>query len=148
MLLSIIVPIYNGKKTLLKCIDSLLKQCFMDIEVICIDDGSTDDSLSICQNIAEYAPLKDQYHLPLDVGFRLIQNTCALEEKEVGDSVVYIWSEAGESRQRRQKAATNPARSASCRIFLFIHSFSSRMQPRRSGEISTQETARSTKTTF
>lgn len=28
----------------------------MDIEVICIDDGSTDDSLSICQNIAEYDP--------------------------------------------------------------------------------------------
>lgn len=45
------------------------------------------------------APLKDRYRLPLDVGFRLIQNTCALEEKAVGDSIVYIWSEAGESRQ-------------------------------------------------
>lgn len=45
------------------------------------------------------APLKDKYNLPIDVGFRLIQNTCALEEKEVGDSTVYIWSEAGTSRQ-------------------------------------------------
>ncbi len=45
------------------------------------------------------SPLKDKYNLPIDVGFRLIQNTCALEEKEVGDSTVYIWSEAGTSRQ-------------------------------------------------
>lgn len=45
------------------------------------------------------APLKDKYNLPIDVGFRLIQNTCALEEKEVGDATVYIWSEAGTSRQ-------------------------------------------------
>jgi len=45
------------------------------------------------------SPLKDKYNLPLDVGFRLIQNTCALEEKEVGDATVYIWSEAGTSRQ-------------------------------------------------
>ena len=45
------------------------------------------------------SPLKDKYNLQLDVGFRLIQNTCALEEKEVGDATVYIWSEAGTSRQ-------------------------------------------------
>jgi len=45
------------------------------------------------------SPLKDKYNLPLDVGFRLIQNTCALDEKEVGDATVYIWSEAGTSRQ-------------------------------------------------
>ncbi|MCI9292568.1 MAG: cell division protein FtsA [Erysipelotrichaceae bacterium] len=48
-------------------------------------------------------PLRNQYGLPIDVGFRLIQNTCALEEKEVSDSVVYIWSEAGESRQLRER---------------------------------------------
>lgn len=45
------------------------------------------------------SPLKDKYNLSIDVGFRLIQNTCALEEKEVGDATVYIWSEAGTSRQ-------------------------------------------------
>lgn len=48
-------------------------------------------------------PLRNQYNLPIDVGFRLIQNTCALEEKEVSDSVVYIWSEAGESKQLTER---------------------------------------------
>lgn len=49
------------------------------------------------------APLKEQYHLPIDVGFRLIQNTCALEEKEVGDATVYIWSENGKQRQLSER---------------------------------------------
>lgn len=49
------------------------------------------------------APLKDQYNLPIDVGFRLIQNTCALEEKEVGDATVYIWSENGKQRQLSER---------------------------------------------
>jgi len=49
------------------------------------------------------APLKETYQLPLDVGFRLIQNTCALDEKEVGDSVVYIWSQGGTSRQLTER---------------------------------------------
>lgn len=49
------------------------------------------------------APLKEQYNLPIDVGFRLIQNTCALEEKEVGDATVYIWSENGKQRQLSER---------------------------------------------
>lgn len=49
------------------------------------------------------APLKDIYNLPLDVGFRLLQNTCALDEKEVGDGIVYIWSEAGEQKQLSER---------------------------------------------
>lgn len=49
------------------------------------------------------APLKEQYKLPIDVGFRLIQNTCALEEKEVGDATVYIWSENGKQRQLSER---------------------------------------------
>lgn len=48
-------------------------------------------------------PLKRTYGLPIDVGFRLIQNTCSLEEKEVGDSIVYIWSENGTSHQLNER---------------------------------------------
>ncbi len=43
------VPIYNGEKYLTKCIDSILAQKYNDFEVILIDDGSTDSSLSICR---------------------------------------------------------------------------------------------------
>ena len=45
---SIIVPVYNVGKYLSKCLDSLINQTLEDIEIICINDGSTDNSGSIC----------------------------------------------------------------------------------------------------
>jgi glycosyltransferase involved in cell wall biosynthesis len=45
---SIIVPIYNVEKELSRCIDSLLKQSYINIEVILIDDGSTDSCSELC----------------------------------------------------------------------------------------------------
>lgn len=53
---SIIVPVYNVEKYLPQCIDSLLSQTLKDIEIILINDGSTDSSLKICDQYAE----KDQ----------------------------------------------------------------------------------------
>ncbi|MBO7159600.1 MAG: glycosyltransferase [Methanobrevibacter sp.] len=43
--ISVIVPVYNCEDYLEESLGSILKQTFNDIEVICIDDGSTDDSL-------------------------------------------------------------------------------------------------------
>ena len=43
-LISVIVPVYNVEKYLGECLDSILGQTFKDIEIICIDDGSTDSS--------------------------------------------------------------------------------------------------------
>lgn len=48
-LVSIIVPIYNSEKQLRRCIDSLLSQDYSKIEVLLINDGSTDNSLSIAE---------------------------------------------------------------------------------------------------
>lgn len=47
--ISVIVPVYNVKKYLEKCVESLLSQSLDEIEVILIDDGSTDGSGSICE---------------------------------------------------------------------------------------------------
>mgnify|MGYP004514951015 CR=1 FL=1 len=48
-LVSVIVPVYNVEPYLKKCISSILCQTYKELEVIIVDDGSTDDSLSICK---------------------------------------------------------------------------------------------------
>lgn len=48
-IISVILPIYNGEKYLNDAIDSILNQSFRDFELILIDDGSSDSSLSIAQ---------------------------------------------------------------------------------------------------
>ena len=46
---SIIVPVFNSEKFLSKCLDSVIEQTFTNFECILINDGSTDESLSICE---------------------------------------------------------------------------------------------------
>ena len=47
-MISIIVPVYNTGKYLKECLDSLIEQTYQDIEILLIDDGSTDNSRDIC----------------------------------------------------------------------------------------------------
>lgn len=49
-MLSVIVPIYNTEPYLDRCISSLLCQTYKDLEILLIDDGSTDNSFDICRN--------------------------------------------------------------------------------------------------
>lgn len=51
-LISVIVPIYNTEKYLDRCIQSILSQTYTNLEIILIDDGSTDSSSSICARYA------------------------------------------------------------------------------------------------
>lgn len=59
---SVILPIYNAESYLRQCLDSIKAQTLQDIEVICVNDGSTDDSLAIMR---EYA-IKDSRFMVLD----------------------------------------------------------------------------------
>lgn len=49
-LISIIIPVYNVAEFLPRCLDSVLRQSYTNFEVIIVDDGSTDDSLNICEH--------------------------------------------------------------------------------------------------
>ena len=51
--ISIIVPVYNVEKYLSECLDSLLNQTLKEIEIILVDDESTDQSPIICNQYAE-----------------------------------------------------------------------------------------------
>lgn len=51
-IISVIVPVYNVEKYLAKCLDTILAQTFSNIEIICVNDGSTDNSRKI---LAQYA---------------------------------------------------------------------------------------------
>ena len=51
--LSIIVPIYNTEQYLEECLESIRCQSLKDIEVICVDDGSTDGSLAIIKQFMQ-----------------------------------------------------------------------------------------------
>lgn len=50
---SVIVPVYNTEKFLAKCIESICNQSIKDIEIICINDGSIDNSLYLLNKLAE-----------------------------------------------------------------------------------------------
>lgn len=52
-LISIIIPVYNVEKYIGKCIDSLIKQKYDNLEIILIDDGSSDNSGEICDKYAK-----------------------------------------------------------------------------------------------
>ena len=50
--ISVIIPIYNSEKWLRKCLDSVVLQTYENLEILCINDGSTDDSLAIMEEYA------------------------------------------------------------------------------------------------
>lgn len=50
--ISIIVPIFNDERYLARCLDSIIKQTYRNIEIILVNDGSIDKTLSICQSYA------------------------------------------------------------------------------------------------
>lgn len=52
-LISVLIPVYNVEKYLRQCLDSVISQTLKDIEIICVNDGSTDSSLQILQEYAK-----------------------------------------------------------------------------------------------
>lgn len=57
---SIVIPVYNVEKYLRECLNSVCRQTLADIEIICVDDGSTDQSGCI---LDEYAAKDDRFQI-------------------------------------------------------------------------------------
>ena len=71
---SVIVPIYNTEKFLEKCIESILNQTLEEIEIILINDGSTDNCHKICQEYAEKNKDKIRYINNKNIGCSATRN--------------------------------------------------------------------------
>lgn len=52
-LISVIVPVYNTKEYLTRCVESLLAQTYRNLEILLVDDGSTDGSGELCEELAK-----------------------------------------------------------------------------------------------
>ena len=52
-IVSIIIPVYNAEKYLKECLESALNQTYNEIEIIAVDDGSTDNSLNILKKYSD-----------------------------------------------------------------------------------------------
>lgn len=72
--ISVLVPIYNSSQYLPACLDSLARQTFTDLEIICIDDCSTDNSLAIAQSYAAKDVRFQVFSQPIHQGIANIRN--------------------------------------------------------------------------
>ena len=57
-MISVIVPVHNGEKTLRKCVDSILHNTVADIEIILVENGSTDNTTVVCENFLDDKRIK------------------------------------------------------------------------------------------
>lgn len=72
-LISIIVPVFNAQAYLEKCVHSLCKQTYSNIEILLINDGSTDDSLKYCDKLAQ-CDSRIRVHSQMNKGIGAVRN--------------------------------------------------------------------------
>ena len=87
---SILVPVYNASQWLRQCINSIVGQTYRCLQVVLVDDGSTDDSLAICKEYAEQYPFVEVYHQE-NRGVAAARNM--LLDKASGDYVLFVDSD-------------------------------------------------------
>lgn len=89
-LVSVLIPVYNVEKYLSKCLESIIHQTYENIEIILINDGSTDSSADICRM---YQDRYDFIHLYeyANAGISVTRNRAL--EKACGDYILFVDSD-------------------------------------------------------
>ena len=77
MKVSIIVPVYNAEKYLDRCVESIIKQTEEDIEILLIDDDSTDSSGRMCEEWAKKDSRIRVFHIE-NIGVSIQVTSCVL----------------------------------------------------------------------
>ena len=89
-MISVIVPVYNVKKYLKKCVDSILSQTYSEFELILVDDGSKDGSGELCDDLQKLDDRIRVIHQE-NAGLSVARNTGTKAAK--GDYIAYIDSD-------------------------------------------------------
>lgn len=89
-LVSILSPIYNVEKYLPECINSIINQTYNNLQIVLFDDGSTDNSLTVCKKYAAIDSRIEVYHQE-NMGVATTRNH--LLEKVKGDYILFIDSD-------------------------------------------------------
>lgn len=114
-MVSVLVPVYNADKFLDVCVKSILSQTYKDLQVVLIDDGSTDDSWVICQEYASRDKRVEIYHQE-NGGVAVTRNH--LLDKIRGDYVLFVdaddWMELDMVSFLVEQAISNQAEVATC----------------------------------
>lgn len=74
MLISVVIPVYNVEKYLPQCLDSVVNQTYKDLEIICVNDASTDSSLKILEEYAQKDSRIKIISNPENLGLGLARN--------------------------------------------------------------------------
>lgn len=102
--ISVIIPVFNTAVLLSKCLDSILTQSFKDLELLLVDDGSTDDSYRIIQEYAE-TDCRIRYFHQENAGVSSARNYGLREAK--GKWVAFVDSDDWLDREYFEKLWTN-----------------------------------------
>lgn len=89
--ISIIIPVYNAEKYLNKCLDSVLEQSYLDIEIVVINDGSTDGSEEIINKYKDKYPELINYYSKENTGVADTRNFGI--EKAQGEYIMFLDSD-------------------------------------------------------
>lgn len=91
MKLSIIIPVFQTRKTLKRCVDSILMQDFRDWQMILVDDASADGSTKICENYARKEGRIQHVRLKRNSGLSAARNSGLAKAK--GDYIMFVDSD-------------------------------------------------------
>lgn len=117
--LSIIIPVYNAEEFLGKCLDSIVSQTLQDIEIICVNDGSTDNSLDVCNS---YANADDRIKVINKVNGGSLSARKAGVSAATGDYIGFVdaddWVESDMYERLMNEATLYTADVVSCGYYL------------------------------
>lgn len=91
MKLSIIIPVYNSEKYLRRCVESVLAQTYKNLEIILVDDCSTDESWNICNSLRESDQRIKAFHFQKNGGVSHARNYGM--ERANGEYIAFVDSD-------------------------------------------------------